>query len=105
MIVTSGGSEREKKGIGTSLWDTWITLYIHVFVPFAISGTAWGEKDAEDRLDLLDKEIADVVMDNATNANWDDLHFKGRTQTGVIEVGGTEYRYELIGVRTRKRNG
>ena len=105
VVVTSGGSERDKKQIGSSLWHTWITLYIHVFVVYAIEGTAWGEDDAEDRLDLIDKEIADVVMDNATNAKWDNLEFEGPTETGVVDVGGSEYRYEVIGVRVRKLNG
>lgn len=105
MVVTSGPSERVKKQLGTLFRDVHVTLYVHTFVAYAIEGTAWGEDDAEDRLDLIDKEHADLVADNANTADWDNLDLDGPTEPGVLTIGGTEYRYERTTVRARVLNG
>lgn len=59
----------------------------------------WTERDAEDRMDLLEKYISDVVMDNDTNETWAQLSFAGDTQSDPVVIGGKEYLHEIIPLR------
>ncbi len=56
----------------------------------------WTERDAEDRLDLLEKMISDVAMDNDTNETWEQVSFDGDTTLDPVILGGREYLHEII---------
>lgn len=58
--------------------------------------SAWTEQNAEDRLDLLEKSISDVVMDNDTTANWDLISFDGESTHDDVAIGGKEYLHEIF---------
>ena len=58
----------------------------------------WTEQQAEDRLDLLEKMISDVVMDNDTNDTWAQLSFDGDTQFDPVVIGGKDYLHEIVPV-------
>ncbi len=111
LVVSSAGTERSRAQRGTNKWDTWLKFRIWVFVVYAIEGTEWGEDDAEDALDAIDKAIADVVMDNrsqAQNVNvpWDVLDFDGESDAAAdVIVGGRDYRREIIDVKARVLHG
>jgi hypothetical protein len=61
----------------------------------------WTERDAEDREDLIEKMIADVVMDNDTNDTWAQLSFDGDTQPDPLIIGGREYLHEITPLNFR----
>lgn len=111
LVVSSAGTERERVQRGTDEWDTWIYLRIYVFVAYAIEGTEWGEDDAEDALDDIDKAIADVIMDNRSQAQngsvpWDAIYFDGPSDANVdVIIGGDPYRREIIDVKARVLHG
>jgi hypothetical protein len=66
-------------------------------------GKDWLEADAEDRLDLIEKEIYDVLKANRTSTRR--YTVEGRTQTASIMLDGEEYRRELIPVSVWLPNG
>jgi hypothetical protein len=96
VIVASAGSEREKFSLKAQ--RSLLYLNIFTFVLYSDQDT-WGEDDAEDRIDLIEKEIADLVRDNRTTANWIDLQLDGRSNLSSLMVGGQEYRLETMTVR------
>jgi hypothetical protein len=56
----------------------------------------WNEKLAANRLDLLEKEISDLLMDNDTNETWEQVAFDGEPSRDDIAIGGKEYLHEVI---------
>lgn len=102
VVVTSGGSEREYRYLGSDDWHNWFTFTIWVFVSYAV-----GDQEAEDRLDLIEKEIADIVMDNRSDTGfWEIIEFDGVTDAGAdVIIGGTAYRREVIPVKVRVAHG
>jgi hypothetical protein len=69
---------------------------IHVFVLYSDEGT-WGEDDAEDALDSIEAKIADVVQANMSNSGvWSRVRYAEPTLTDGVEIGGIEYRREVI---------
>jgi len=107
VVVTSAGTDRGDKWLGASVRNVWALFNIYVFIRYAIEGTAWGEDDAEDRLDLIEKKIADVLTDNAfLSGYWDKVEYQSSTDAQQdVEVGGVEYRREIIPIRVRVVNG
>ena len=100
VVVSSGGSARPAMTFQGNRATFWVN--VHVFVLYSDEGD-WGEDDAEDRLDLIEKEIAGIVETNRGPTDyWQKLAYgermsgMGRTQTGSVVVGGLEYRTELI---------
>lgn len=61
----------------------------------------WTERQAEDRLDLLEKKISDVIMDNDTNDTWAQLSFNGSSSFDPVILGGREFLHEIIPVEFR----
>lgn len=104
LIVTSGGSGRDLKKTG----NNGATLYfdLHVFVLFEFQddeGNAWTEQDAEDRLDLIEMEIAELLQTNSTSTKA--YKHESRSQTGSVVLSGEEYRREVIPVGVFFPNG
>lgn len=115
ILVTSDGTKRYKDTLSTLTRRVTFYLNIHVFVLFADptateieeggepTASAWTESDAEDRIDLLEKSIADVVADNIKTADWDMLSLGPadggeRSLIEPVIVGGKEYQREVIPV-------
>jgi len=96
VVVTSGPVQRTMDSFGTC-WRTNVTLYVHVFVLYSDKDT-WGEDDAEDRLDAIEAEIADVVAANPSNVTWGGLEFAEPSIVDSLEIGGDEYRHEVFTV-------
>ena len=96
VVVTSGGSARERLDFtGTRSNIAYLTVY--VFVAYAAEG--WTEAQAEDRLDLIERTIADVVDANSgTTAYWVAMDYDGRSTRDDVEDGGIEYIREIISI-------
>ena len=104
VVVTCGGTVRERGTLGTS-WRTLVDLRVHVFTLYALTDGTWTEAQSEDRADLIEKKIADVVLDNYSNTTWDELYFTGQTQVQPLVLGGREYRMETISLKASKLYG
>lgn len=75
VMVTSSGTARQRAGIGDVRWNSYFVLEVFTFVRDAEAANSWTEQNVEDTLDLIEKEIADTVADNRTNANWNNISF------------------------------
>lgn len=106
VVVGSAGSERKRVYLGTSVWETWFYYTVYAFVLYADASASWDENDAEDRVDLIEKTICDVLMTNKTLAGyWDSIEFAGRSEITTYEEGGKAYRVETFPVKVRVING
>lgn len=103
VCVGSGGTERTPIHIGAQKFHTWVYLTVYVFVLYSEEpGGAWTRALAEDRLDLLEVTIADVVMANRNNPGvWDMLEYAGRTVIEGPVTIGQSYLIETINLKAR----
>lgn len=106
VVLTSAGSERNRTDPGQQTFDTWLYFDVWVFVLYN-DGASWTEADGEDKRDLIEKTIADVVQDNTVSTNvWDDLQFVGRTTATDVQLdSGITYFVEQIPLRVHVFQG
>lgn len=101
VLVTSAGSNRRHTGY-TAKYENEFSLLLHVWVLYAEPGTSWGEDDAEDRIDLIEQAIAEVLSANKSYAGyWYSIDYNGDTQIVEGNLGGSDYLVELIPVRVK----
>lgn len=102
VILTSFGSRRSNKIAGAGApWRTGCLFALIALVAYAAGG-AWTEADAEDRLDLIDKTVADVIGDNRSCAvggvtYWDLLSYANPGDFSEIAfptIGGVQWKSE-----------
>lgn len=75
LRVLSGGSSRKQFGMGSTKYHNRFKFILRWFVKAASAADGWTELHVEDTLDLVDKLVADVVMDNQQTANWKKLMY------------------------------
>jgi hypothetical protein len=100
VVVTSGPSLHERESYKSGYVTDTFELDVHVFVLYT-QGTAWTEEDAEDRLDLIEKEIADCVIDNTSGTVWNYLDWGGASVIDSVVLGGEEYKHEVVTLQAR----
>ncbi len=106
VVVTVGGSLRNQATLGVGAKNKNIfKLNVYSFVSAANAATSWTEQNVDDRLDLLDKAIADVIADNRGKSNdaslpWDYLELAEDAFSEIVPVtiGGATYWRELYSV-------
>ncbi len=103
VTVSSGGSNREKISgmpIESGVRNAMFLFTVHVFVRYA--ATNWTEAQAEDRLDLIERTIADVIEANPKVANvWQEIDYQTDSVRDDLEIGGKEYMRETIQIGVR----
>lgn len=81
IVITSNGSQRLISGIQDTRWRNMFLFEVLSFVRKANTlsdnqgGSNWTEKDVEDKLDDIDKYLADVLADNRVNSHWSFIEF------------------------------
>ena len=91
LVVTSRNSKRDQQTFGANNLTTF-GLDVHIFTLYSADG--WTESEAETRADLLEKEVTDWVVDNRSGTIY--WNVSGETQLGGIELGGDEYKHEVV---------
>ena len=103
VCVSSAGSSRDSISFDGEL-ENIAFLTVHVFVVYAADG--WTEANAEDRLDLIERTIADVIRANGGETSyWLDLGFNGDSVRNDINLGGVEYIQEAIPIAAQLAYG
>lgn len=105
VLVVSGGSAREQAGLGSARHANRFRLTVLAFVAAADSAAGWSEQAVEDRLDAIDKALADVLADNRGKRQnpglaWDYIALEAGAFTTVAPavVGGAAYWMETSSV-------
>lgn len=97
VIVTSDGSDRSKLA-QVSRAKTTFSFIVYVFVVYNTMDGNWTEGDAETRLDLIEKTISQIVIENdSVPGQWAILS-RSESKTDDVELGGALYRREIIPV-------
>lgn len=96
VVVSSAGSERPRMTAAGG--RTTVLLQADVFVLYS-DEDAWGEDEAEDRLDLIEKTIAETIHSSQVTANWQAVDYAAQSERVDVEVGGLEYAREMILLR------
>ncbi len=96
VVVSSGPMLRLRDTLG-ECYRSRFELYVYTFVLYADPQSNWTEADAEDALDTIEAAIADVLLTNTRYSGyWDRIEYTEPTQPDGVEIGGIEYRRELI---------
>ncbi len=107
VVVSSAGSRREQNPMDDTC-DVWALLDIWTFTLESDEAQEWTRAEAEDKRDLIEKSIADVLEDNYSTANWLEIQYDGDSECGegmVKEMGGGYYLIERIPVRVHVAQG
>nr|ASV43904.1 hypothetical protein [Hot spring virus BHS1] len=109
VTVDSGPIKRVKNKYADS-YDNDITLYVTTFVMWSDAESNWTEQNCEDRLDLLEKLIADALLDHKSQAQdatvpWDTIEFESPSTPDTWLEGGKQWWTETFTIRARKING
>ena len=96
--VSSAGAFREAITMGeTGPRQSIFYLYVDTFVLYA--ATNWTEAQAQDRQDLVEATIADVVdLNSGKTAYWNAADYEGISEIEDFTIGGVPYLYERIKV-------
>lgn len=101
--IMSAGTDRSEATYDTDFYTTFF-FTVECWVLKVETSSSWTEADAEDRLDLLEKTIADTLTANYANGSaWDRISFDGRSN--VVDgslLGGENYTVEIIPIRAEK---
>lgn len=104
IVVLSSGSTRAP-GTHSANWSI-VYLTVQVWVLYSDQGD-WGRDDAEDKLDEIEKEIADLLETNRYYSGyWDTIEYDGRSRVSeVTTVTGLPYLVETIPLRAELLSG
>lgn len=94
IVLTSASANRERQAQPVRSHSI-LSFEIWLFVLYAAEN--WTEEDSEDKLDDMEKEVSDWLLDNAdNNANWQGITL-GKTEYDIVSsLGGIAYRQEVI---------
>ena len=111
-MVTSGPITRERATFDASWGVLVVALNVHVLVLYSsddateTTAATWTEAMSEDRLDLIEKEIADALMDNyGAITGVDYVAYAGPTVLDFVPIGGRLYRREIISLMGVQMHG
>lgn len=98
VAVLSAGAEREWTQFGVMPAGFKFEVQVWVLYHDADATPPWTEALAEDRLDLIERRIAEVIEDNMVAAGyWIEIGYDGvSTVADVVVAGGSPYILEKI---------
>lgn len=100
VCVLSAGADRQPSTFSHNAATFYYEIQIWVLYADPTASPAWTEALAEDRLDLIEKEVGEVIEDNhALDGFWDAIEYAGRSTVADVSVlGGAAYVLEKIPV-------
>jgi hypothetical protein len=97
VFVTSAGAWRRNPEKSTRP-ASFAYLDVNILVLYSDGTVNWTEQHSEERLDLIEKKIGEVVANNSDNPAqpWMSLDFAGRSEVTSVVIGGKDYSWEII---------
>ena len=102
IVVVSGPAKHEKitERSGT---ETHHVINVHLLVLYATEDGAWTEEMSEDKIDAVEKAVADVLIDNAFTEPWVELTMGDFSEVTAMLVGNVTYRHEAVSTDVHTR--
>ena len=98
VTVSSQGSERPRLSFAGGQATHF--LQVDVFVLYN-DQASWTEDLAEDRLDLIESMLADIVDPRQRYSSWEAIGYEERSRRIAVVIGGVEYAWESITIGIR----
>jgi hypothetical protein len=95
VIVTSSGSNR-RNPFKSPRSQSLIYLDAHVLVLYSAEAESWTAANSEAALNTIETSIDSVVADNNETSTWMSIDFAGKSEISPTNIGGNDYRYEVI---------
>lgn len=95
VIVTSSGSNR-RNPFKSPRSQSLIYIDVHVLVLYSAEAESWTAANSEAALNTIETSIDAVVADNNETTTWMSLDFAGKSTIEPANIGGNDYRYEII---------
>lgn len=95
VIVTSSGSNR-RNPLKSPRDRSLIYIDVHVLVLYSAEAESWTAANSEAALNAIESNISSVVADNNETSTWMNIDFAGKTEISPTNIGGNDYRYEII---------
>lgn len=108
VVISSAGSERERKFVGATNPAAAFVLNLEVFIRASDPEAGLTEQSVEDKLDDIEQLINDAFANpsNVRAGGFDSLSYAGQSQADKMEMDdGVIYRHELIPVKVRMLHG
>lgn len=100
LVVMSAGSRRRPFPSGVDSYVNEFRLEVDIFTADANAAAGWTDEAVENRIDLLEKSLAEVVASHRTFSLWKFLDFEdGLTTVGSVSIGGKPYKMEQVYLR------
>jgi len=95
VVLVAGGSIRPRQTFASNATTFYFVL--GAWVLYASEDGSWTEADAEDRLDLIEQQIAGMIEANQeVPPYWISLDYDDRSQIVEVALGGKPYLLEII---------
>jgi hypothetical protein len=97
VFVTSAGAWRRNPEHSTRPTSV-AYLDVNILVLYSDGTPSWTEQHSEERLDLIEKKIGEVVANNSEDPAqpWMFLDFASRSEVTSVVIGGKDYSWEII---------
>lgn len=99
IVLTSAPANRSRQAQPTRAHSI---LHFEIWLLVLYSAEGWTEEQSEDKLDNMEKEVSDWLLDNADNHDeWDGIEL-GETEYDIVAApGGNTYRQEVIPIQVK----
>ena len=95
--VLSAGSDRPPM---TAVGGRSTFFYsLNHWVLYASEDDSWTEQNAEDKMDDLERQLAQFVHANRSTTHWNDLAYDSRSIIRNIPIGGDTYLHEQFSIK------
>jgi hypothetical protein len=95
VIVTSSGSNR-RNPFKSPRSQSLIYIDVHVLVLYSAEAESWTAANSEAALNTIETSIDSVVADNNETSTWMSIDFAGKSTIEPANIGGNDYRWEVI---------
>lgn len=102
IVVMSGGSRRRPHPGGADAYANGFVFEVDIFTADADAAAGWTDAMVEDRIDLLEKRLAEVVATHRTYSLWKFLDFEDEdSKITPVTMGGKGYKMEQFFLRVK----
>jgi hypothetical protein len=110
ICVGDDGDDPEPRHVGAAKFGTWFYFNIYAFVPYSDPDSGLSERDTENTLSTISKNLNDLLLENlgkgrSPTVPWDKILPSGKSSVDTVEnLEGEEFRRLIKPVKVRIEN-